>query len=98
NSSNSLRLCEVARAHGVPAHLIERAADIRPEWLENVRGLGLTASASAPEILVQEGIDPARRGFGTKDVRQVTTATEHLGCPLPTELTALLTPSRSGAG
>jgi 4-hydroxy-3-methylbut-2-enyl diphosphate reductase len=97
NSSNSLRLCEVARAHGVPAHLIERAADIRPEWLENVRVLGLTASASAPEILVQEVIDRARRDFGTKDVREFETVTEHVSFPLPTELTALLTPSRSGA-
>ena len=54
NSSNSLRLCEVAEAKGIPAHLIERAEDIRPEWLAGVRTLGLTASASAPEILVRE--------------------------------------------
>ena len=54
NSSNSLRMCEVARANGVASHLIERAQDIRPEWLRGVKVLGLTASASAPEILVQE--------------------------------------------
>ena len=45
NSSNSLRMCEVARANGVASHLIERARDIRPEWLPGVRVLGLTASA-----------------------------------------------------
>jgi 4-hydroxy-3-methylbut-2-enyl diphosphate reductase len=48
NSSNSLRLCEVARDQGVPSHLIERAGDIRPEWLAGVRVLGLTASAVGP--------------------------------------------------
>ena len=97
NSSNSLRLCEVARALGVPAYLIERAADIRPERLAHVRVLGLTASASAPEVLVQEVIDYARQNLGTREVREFTTVTEDVSFPLPTELKALLTPSGSGA-
>ena len=51
NSSNSNRLVEVALAKGVKSRLIERAADIKDEWLEGVKTLGLTCGASAPEIL-----------------------------------------------
>lgn len=66
NSSNSNRLAEVARARGRPAHLIERAADIDPAWLAGHATVGVTAGASAPEVLVDEvaaaltGGDPAR--------------------------------------
>jgi 4-hydroxy-3-methylbut-2-enyl diphosphate reductase len=93
NSSNSLRLCEVARALGVPAHLIERAEDIRPEWLEDVRVLGLTASASAPEVLVQEVVAHARERLGVREVREFETVQENVSFSLPVELKALL-PSR----
>jgi 4-hydroxy-3-methylbut-2-enyl diphosphate reductase len=93
NSSNSLRLCEVGRAHGVASHLIERADDIRPEWLRGVRVLGLTASASAPEVLVQEVVRYARERLGVREVREFETVTEDVAFPLPHELTALL-PSR----
>jgi 4-hydroxy-3-methylbut-2-en-1-yl diphosphate reductase len=54
NSSNSNRLAEVARARGRPAHLIERATDIDPAWLEGRDTVGVTAGASAPEVLVDE--------------------------------------------
>ncbi|MFD0773054.1 4-hydroxy-3-methylbut-2-enyl diphosphate reductase [Streptomonospora algeriensis] len=54
NSSNSVRLVELSRRAGVPAELIDRAEDIRPEWLEGVRTIGLTAGASAPPALVTE--------------------------------------------
>jgi 4-hydroxy-3-methylbut-2-enyl diphosphate reductase len=57
NSSNSLRLVEVAERCGTPARLIQRANDIEPEWLEGVATLGLTAGASAPETLVREVIE-----------------------------------------
>src|SRR5687767_2984283 len=57
NSSNSLRLVEVAQRLGTEARLIQRAAEIEPEWLEGVATLGLTAGASAPEALVREVID-----------------------------------------
>lgn len=57
NSSNSLRLVEVAKRCGTAAHLIQRAADIRPEWLDGVGTVGLTAGASAPETLVREVVD-----------------------------------------
>ncbi len=57
NSSNSLRLVEVAQRAGTPARLIQRAADLEPGWLADVRTIGLTAGASAPELLVREVVD-----------------------------------------
>jgi 4-hydroxy-3-methylbut-2-enyl diphosphate reductase len=57
NSSNSLRLVEVAERCGTNAKLIQRATDIQEEWLEGVETIGLTAGASAPEALVREVID-----------------------------------------
>jgi len=90
NSSNSLRLCEVGLAHDVPSYLIERAADIRPEWLAGVRVLGLTASASAPEVLVREVVDYAREELGVSVVEEFETVTEDVNFPLPPELKALL--------
>ncbi|HEY6930454.1 MAG TPA: 4-hydroxy-3-methylbut-2-enyl diphosphate reductase [Thermoanaerobaculia bacterium] len=90
NSSNSLRMCEVARAEGARSHLIERAADIRPEWLAGVRVLGLTASASAPEVLVQEVVQFAREKLGVQDVQEFETVHEDVVFPLPNELKALL--------
>jgi 4-hydroxy-3-methylbut-2-en-1-yl diphosphate reductase len=57
NSSNSVRLREVAEREGVPAWLVARATDIDPAWLEGVRRLGITAGASAPEVLVREVVD-----------------------------------------
>ena len=56
NSSNSLRLVEVAERCGTPARLIQRADEIQPEWLDGVGTVGLTAGASAPETLVREVI------------------------------------------
>jgi 4-hydroxy-3-methylbut-2-enyl diphosphate reductase len=90
NSSNSLRLCEVTEARGVPAHLIERAEDIRPEWLQNVRVLGLTASASAPEILVQEVVKFARGVLQVPVIEEFQTVREDVHFPLPTEMKPLL--------
>lgn len=57
NSSNSLRLVEVAERLGTPAHLVQRGTDIDRAWLENIATLGITAGASAPETLVREVID-----------------------------------------
>lgn len=56
NSSNSLRLVEVAERMGSAAYLVQRADDIKCEWLDNISSIGLTASASAPEVLVEEVI------------------------------------------
>jgi 4-hydroxy-3-methylbut-2-en-1-yl diphosphate reductase len=93
NSSNSLRLCEVARDQGVPSHLIERAEDILPEWLSGVRVLGLTASASAPEILVQEVVRYAREKLGVREVEEFETVKENVSFSLPQELKNLLKPA-----
>ena len=89
NSSNSLRLCEVARARNIRAHLIETAADIRLEWLENAKVVGLTASASAPEILVQQVIDYARTELGITDIEELDTVKEDVHFSLPHELAAM---------
>jgi 4-hydroxy-3-methylbut-2-en-1-yl diphosphate reductase len=65
NSSNSLRLVEVARDCGTEAHLIDRAAEVREDWLVDKRVVGISSGASAPEHLVQELIEFFRaRGVG----------------------------------
>jgi 1-deoxy-D-xylulose-5-phosphate synthase len=56
NSSNSNRLCEISRQMGVPSHLIADSSEIRREWIEDIRAVGITAGASAPEELVSEVI------------------------------------------
>ena len=63
NSSNSLRLAEVAERQGVPARLIQRAADIDWHWLGAPAAVGLTAGASAPEVLVREVVDALKERF-----------------------------------
>ncbi len=87
NSSNSQRLKEVAAREGARAHLIQRAALIDWAWFEGVSKLGLTAGASAPEILVQEVLDALRQRFEV-DVCEVTTATEEVVFKLPRALVA----------
>ena len=90
NSSNSVRLREVAESKGAKSHLIERATDIKPEWLRGVKRLGLTASASAPEILVQEVIDRCKKEFGVKRVEEFETVEEDIVFSLPYELEQLI--------
>jgi 4-hydroxy-3-methylbut-2-enyl diphosphate reductase len=63
NSSNSLRLAEVAERMGVPARLIERASDIDWDWLGGPRTVGITAGASAPEVLVREVVEALNERF-----------------------------------
>jgi 4-hydroxy-3-methylbut-2-enyl diphosphate reductase len=87
NSSNSLRLAEVAERAEVPARLIERAWDIDFAWLEGVRTLGITAGASAPEILVREVVDRLAERF-TVSEEEVTTASEAMLFKLPRGLAA----------
>jgi 4-hydroxy-3-methylbut-2-enyl diphosphate reductase len=86
NSSNSIRLCEVAKAKGLRSYLIERAADIKKDWLKNVRILGLTAGASAPEVLVQEVVKYVRDHFGVSQVEEFETVEENMHFSLPYEL------------
>jgi 4-hydroxy-3-methylbut-2-enyl diphosphate reductase len=86
-SSNSLRLAEVAEREGVPARLIERASDIDWEWLGSPRVIGLTAGASAPEILVREVIDTLRERF-LVDEQIADHEPERMVFKLPRELVA----------
>jgi 4-hydroxy-3-methylbut-2-enyl diphosphate reductase len=67
NSSNSLRLVEVATREGTPARLVGRGADIDFAWLEGVRTLGITAGASAPELLVREVVDTLATRFAVTE-------------------------------
>ncbi len=67
-SSNSLRLVEVAEREGTPARLIERAADLDFSWLDKVRTLGITAGASAPEILVREVVGKLAERFDVTEM------------------------------
>ncbi len=75
NSSNSVRLVEVCRRLGTPAHLIEDAGAIRPEWLREAETIGLTAGASAPEGLVEEVVEHLRT-FGPLAVTEHATTVE----------------------
>jgi 4-hydroxy-3-methylbut-2-enyl diphosphate reductase len=85
NSSNSNRLVEVARNLGTASHLIENFRAIRPEWLEGVKTLALTAGASAPECLVEEVITfLADAGF--TNVREVEVMPENVRFGLPPEI------------
>jgi len=82
NSSNSNRLREVSENMGVPAYLVDSAADLRPEWIAGKRRVGITAGASAPEILVDELI--ARlKALGAQSVRPLEGITENVAFSLP---------------
>jgi 4-hydroxy-3-methylbut-2-enyl diphosphate reductase len=87
NSSNSLRLAEVAERIGVPARLIERAAEIDWEWLGTPATVGVTAGASAPEVLVREVLDALGERF---EVTEETAdhSPERMIFKLPRELVA----------
>lgn len=86
NSSNSVRLVEVALEYGAKAaHRVDYASEIQQEWLDGVRSVGVTSGASVPEVLVQEVLaDLADAGYGS--VEEITTAHEDLMFSLPKEL------------
>ena len=87
NSSNSLRLAEVAQRIGVPARLIERAKDIDWDWFGQPRTVGITAGASAPEVLVREVVDALRERFEVSEEEAVHSP-ERMIFKLPRELVA----------
>ena len=87
NSSNSLRLAEVAERMGVPSRLIERAADIDWDWLGQPATVGITAGASAPEVLVREVVDALRARFHVME-EQADHTPERMTFKLPRELVA----------
>ena len=100
NSSNSVRLVEVALQHGAKAaYRIDYADEIKQEWLDGVATVGVTSGASVPEVLVQEVV-AALATAGYHDVAEVETATEDLMFSLPKELRAKLEPGvgRGGHG
>jgi 4-hydroxy-3-methylbut-2-en-1-yl diphosphate reductase len=82
NSSNSNRLREVAEQSGAHAYMVDRAADLKPEWIAGKRRIGVTAGASAPEVLVNELIDRLK-ALGAKDVRALDGVTERVVFSLP---------------
>jgi 4-hydroxy-3-methylbut-2-enyl diphosphate reductase len=82
-SSNTQALVRVARQHGRPAYRIDSAADIKPEWLEGIEVVGLTAGASAPDHLVEEVIDRLAPTLGF-ELATVTEEEEYF--PLPPQL------------
>jgi 4-hydroxy-3-methylbut-2-enyl diphosphate reductase len=86
NSSNSLRLVEVSERLGTPAKLIQRAAEIDFAWLEGVTTLGLTAGASAPEVLVREVV-AALAEHRTISEKEITATVEKMVFKLPRQLT-----------
>jgi 4-hydroxy-3-methylbut-2-enyl diphosphate reductase len=82
NSSNSVRLVEVARDCGTPAHLIDSAREVREEWLEGMRVVGISSGASAPEELVSELVD-FFRARGVRDVSEFDVIREDVRFMLP---------------
>ena len=85
NSSNSQRLVEVAKAGGVPAHLIETQSEVDERWLNGVETVGLTSGASAPEVLVESLCDWFRHR-GVTEIREFSPAEENVVFKLPAEL------------
>ena len=86
NSSNSVRLLEVAETTGVMARRIESAAELDPEWLEEVRNIGITAGASAPEDIVQGIVSGLQNMFSSSNVQSLELVQEDVTFALPTVL------------
>ena len=87
NSSNSNRLREVAQNMGVEAYMVDSAADLKPEWIAGKARVGVTAGASAPEVLVNALIERLQE-LGAKSVRPLEGIAEHVVFTLPRELAA----------
>lgn len=85
NSSNSNRLRELAENHGINAYLIDGASDIDPDWFDKAGSIGVTAGASAPDVLVQEVLDALSQRFETRVITNEK-ATENVHFQLPREL------------
>jgi len=85
NSSNSNRLREVAQHQGIPAYMVDNASELNPGWLHGKERVGITAGASAPEVLVQAVIDKLK-SLGAVSVRDVEGIAERVTFPLPKRL------------
>ena len=86
NSSNSNRLREVASHRGIPAWMVDCADELKPEWIAGRKRVGVTAGASAPEILVKQVIDRLRE-LGAQRVTELAGAAETIVFPMPRGLT-----------
>ncbi len=84
-SSNSNRLRELAEKRGVRAYMVDSAEDIQPTWLDGVKRVGLTAGASAPEVLVQQIVERLK-SLGARTVRSLDGAQENVTFKLPVNL------------
>jgi len=82
NSSNSNRLREVAQNQGVAAYMVDNASELKPEWLAGKNRIGVTAGASAPEVLVRQVIEKLK-SFGAERVEEVRGTPEKVVFPLP---------------
>ena len=89
NSSNSNRLKEVAQNQGVKAYMVDNADELKPEWLAGARVIGVTAGASAPEVLVQRVVERLQ-GLGAESVQEVSGIAEKVVFPLPKPLAETL--------
>jgi 4-hydroxy-3-methylbut-2-enyl diphosphate reductase len=87
NSSNSNRLREVAVNQGIPSYMVDNATQLDPLWVVGKRNVGVTAGASAPEVLVQEVIARLKQ-LGAADVKNLDGVTETVVFPLPKNLLA----------
>jgi 4-hydroxy-3-methylbut-2-enyl diphosphate reductase len=87
NSSNSNRLREVAQNNGVESYMVDNASQLQPDWLAGKKRIGVTAGASAPEVLVKEVIAKLN-SLGAEDVRELNGIVESVVFPLPKNLTS----------
>lgn len=87
NSSNSNRLREVAEKRGTAAYMVDNASQVDPSWIEGKSRIGVTAGASAPEVLVQAVIDRLKE-LGAKSVRALPGVEENVTFPMPKGLSA----------
>jgi 4-hydroxy-3-methylbut-2-enyl diphosphate reductase len=85
NSSNSNRLREVAATEGVPAYMVDNASELKPEWIAGKDRVGVTAGASAPEILVKQVVEKLYT-LGADSIRELEGATEKVTFALPKAL------------
>jgi 4-hydroxy-3-methylbut-2-enyl diphosphate reductase len=93
NSSNSNRLREVAQGRGIPAYMVDSADQLKAEWVEGKRRVGITAGASAPEILVNQLVARLKE-LGAQSVRQLEGVSESVVFTLPRELSPRAAPRR----
>ncbi len=93
NSSNSNRLRELGEHCGIPSYLIDSSSDINPEWIKKAKAVGISAGASAPEVLVTEVVDYLKR-HGANEVEELTVVEEDVEFSLPKELVSIQPISR----